>query len=106
MPGADALAHAGRPAPGTLLATSVAGEPKGQATRAETTVDVHQLRDRGDVGVDLVLEARNGRGAGVEVEASMSVEGQGFRDLGFLHDRRRGVVAPRNAVGLLRHALR
>ena len=50
-------------------------------------MDVHHFRDHGGAEVDLVLEARDGRVAGIEVKASSSVEGKDFRGLDFLHER-------------------
>ena len=85
--GAEALGMPGHPALGPLLETFVAGELRRQATWAETSVDVHHFRDHGGMEVDLVLEAQDGRVAGVEVKASSSVEGRDFRGLDFLHDR-------------------
>jgi hypothetical protein len=96
---AEALARPGHPALGPLLETFVAAELRRQATWSETEADLFHFREHNGVEVDLVLEANDGRVAGVEVKASSTVEGRDFRGLDLLHDR----LADRFAMGVVLH---
>ncbi len=84
---AAALARPGHPALGPLLETFVAGELRRQTTWAKTPVDLFHFREHRGPEVDIVLEARDGRVAGVEVKASSTVEARDFRGLDVLAER-------------------
>ncbi len=75
---ADALAVPGSPALGPLLETFVAGELARQVGWADTPIDLRHFRDRDGLEVDIVLEARDGRVALVEVKASRTVDARDF----------------------------
>lgn len=95
--GPSALADPVNRALGPLLETFVAGEIGRQATWSRVLVNVHHFRDHNGPEVDLILEARDGRLAGVEVKASSMVQGKDFRGLDVLAERlgsrlRNGVV--------------
>jgi predicted AAA+ superfamily ATPase len=96
---AEALVRPGHPALGPLLETFVAGEIRRQATWSETEVDLFHFRDHNGPEVDLVLEASDGRVAGIEVKASSTVEGRDFRGLDMLHER----LADRFVMGVVLH---
>lgn len=85
--GADALSAPTATAAGPLLETFVVNELIKQRTWAETRAELHHFRDRGGQEVDVVVEARDGRVAGVEVKAARSVRQQDFRGLALLRDR-------------------
>lgn len=72
---------------GPLLETFVVGELARQRTWADLDVDLFHLRDHDGAEVDLIVEARDGRLAGVEVKASATVSVRDFRGLDLLHDR-------------------
>lgn len=84
---AAALARPGHPALGALVETFVVGEIRRQATWAETPVTLHHFRDHTGPEVDVVLEAADGRVAGIEVKASSSVASRDARGLELLRDR-------------------
>ena len=54
---------------------------------SDTPATLHHFRDRDGTEVDIVLEARDGRVAGIEVKAASTVNGGDFRGLRLLHDR-------------------
>lgn len=85
--GAEALASPTSNAAGPVLETFVAGELARQLTWAETSADLLHFRDRDGAEVDFVVEARDGRIAGVEVKCSSTVTARDFRGLDLLHDR-------------------
>ena len=72
---------------GSLLETFVTVELRKQQAWASSTVDIFHFRDRGGTEVDLVLEARDGRVAGIEVKAARSVAGSDFKGLRLMRDR-------------------
>ncbi len=74
-------------AAGPLLETFAAGEIARQRTWAETRVNLLHFRDRAGTEVDLILEARDGRVAAIEVKASKSPGSRDFRPLTWLRDR-------------------
>ena len=74
----QSLGTPGSPALGPLLETFVAGELARQVGWADTEVDLRHFRDRDGLEVDLVLEARDGRVALIEVKASRTVEPRDF----------------------------
>ena len=95
--GPAALANPLGRALGPLLETFVAGELERQMTWSRVLVDLYHFRDHNGPEVDLILEARDGRVAGVEVKASSTVRGKDFRGLDVLAERlgdrfRNGVV--------------
>ena len=72
---------------GALLESFVASEIARQRTWAATDVELHHFRDRAGAEVDLVLEARDGRVAAIEVKAGRSVGRNDMRSLELLRDR-------------------
>ncbi len=82
-----ALDRVAAPAAGPLLETFVALELRKQAGWAAADVELSHFRDRGGVEVDLVVEARGGEVAGVEVKAASTVRAGDFRGLRLLADR-------------------
>lgn len=72
---------------GPLLETFVAMEVRKQLGWAETAAELFHFRDRGGIEVDLVLEARDGRVAGIEVRASSTVRAGDFKGLRLMRDR-------------------
>lgn len=95
--GPSALANPINRVLGPLLETFVAGEIGRQVTWSRILVDLYHFRDHNGPEVDLILEARDGRVAGVEVKASSTVQGRDFRGLDVLAERlgdrfRNGVV--------------
>lgn len=82
---------------GPLLETFVAGELARQRTWSRMRTRLYHFRDHRGREVDLILEARDGQIAGVEVKASTSVQLKDFRGLDHLAGRlgkrfRNGVV--------------
>ena len=82
---------------GPLLETFVAGEIGRQTTWSRVLVDLYHFRAHHGPEVDVVLEARDGRVAAVEVKASSTVRGKDFRGIDFMAERlgdrlRNGVV--------------
>lgn len=75
------------PAAGPLVETFVAMELRKQLAWAGTDVAMYHFRDRSGAEVDLVLEARDGQVAGVEVKAASTVRAEDFRGLRLLADR-------------------
>ena len=72
---------------GHLVETFVAMELHKQLGWADVDADIHHFRDRSGSEVDLVLETRDGRVAGVEVKASSTVRAEDFRGLRLLQER-------------------
>jgi predicted AAA+ superfamily ATPase len=72
---------------GQLVETFVAMEIRKQLGWVDTDAALFHFRDRGGVEVDLVLESRDGRVAGVEVKAAATVRAEDFRGLRLLADR-------------------
>jgi predicted AAA+ superfamily ATPase len=97
--GADALCRPDGIAAGPLLESFVAGELARQRTWASAPIDLLHFRDRDGAEVDLVLESRDGRIAGVEVKCSATVTARDFRGLDLLHDR----LGARFAHGVVLH---
>lgn len=93
----SALALPGAPALGPLLETFVVGEIARQATWSKVRADLRHFRDREGLEVDLVLEARDGRVALVEVKASVSVEARDLRPIERLGEK----LGPQLAHGIL-----
>ena len=82
---------------GPLLETFVASEISRQITWSRTLVDLYHFRGHNGPEVDLVLDARDGRVAAVEVKASSTIQGKDFRGLDLMAERlgdrfRNGVV--------------
>lgn len=82
-----ALAQPGNRMAGPLLETFVASELARQAGWADIDVALHHFRDRAGPEVDLVLEARDGRVAAVEVKLGRTVGQSDRRGLEVLRDR-------------------
>lgn len=82
--GPEALAQLDCRSTGPLVETFVAGEIARQATWCETALALGHFRDRDGAEVDLVLEAHDGRVAGVEVKAATTVHEGDFRGLDLL----------------------
>jgi uncharacterized protein len=83
---ATALARSGGPV-GPLLESFVAMELRKQLGWSEIDATLFHFRDRDGAEVDLVLEARDGRIAGIEVKAASSVGARDFRGLRLLQAR-------------------
>lgn len=83
---ADALGQPAGPI-GPLLETFVAMEVRKQLGWADTGAELYHFRDRGGTEVDLVLETRSGRVAGIEVKASSTVRASDFKGLRLLQER-------------------
>lgn len=83
----EALARPQAQLAGELLESFVASELLKQFGWAETDVTAHHFRDAGGTEVDLVLEARDGRIAAIEVKAGRSVGRNDLRGLTLLRDR-------------------
>ncbi len=81
------LSLPGCPATGRLLETFVAGELARQRTWSAVPFDLHHLRDRDGMEVDLVLARPDGRVAGVEVKAARSLGASDARSLAWMRDR-------------------
>lgn len=84
---------------GALLETFVTAELRKQQTWARTAVGLYHFRDRGGSEVDLVVEARDGRVAAIEVKAGRTVTGGDFKGLRMLRDR----LGERFAGGVVLH---
>jgi predicted AAA+ superfamily ATPase len=84
---AAALRRLDAAAAGPLLETFVALELRKQLGWAEADAELYHFRDRGGAEVDLILEARDGRVAGVEVKASSTVRAGDVAGLRLLADR-------------------
>ena len=72
---------------GQLLETFVIGELRKQLGWSSPRATMSHFRDRDGAEVDVVLEARDGRVAGIEVKAARSVTQSDFRGLRFLQRR-------------------
>lgn len=84
----DPLTLAESAAPGgAVLETFVVAEVLKQLGWSAIDASAYHFRDRGGAEVDLVLEARNGAVAGVEVKASSTVRSSDFRGLRLLAER-------------------
>lgn len=75
-----------RPAFGAVLETFVVAELRKIATWSEERPTLSHFRDKDQVEVDIVLETRAGRVAGVEIKAAASVGSDDFRGLRKLAD--------------------
>lgn len=96
---ADALARPTASVAGALLESFVAGELARQLTWSEADAILFHWRDRNGAEVDLVIEAADGRVAGVEVKAAVDVDARDFRGLRALRDR----LGDRWAAGVVVH---
>jgi len=72
---------------GQLLETFVLMEVVKQTTWSEEQVRLSHYRDPDDREVDIIVEAPDGRVAGVEVKAAVDVAPRDFRCLAYLRDR-------------------
>ena len=72
---------------GPLLETFVLMEIQKQLGWSETLVSLYYLRTHGGIDVDIVIEASDGRMAGIEVRSSTKVEKRDFRGLEFMRDQ-------------------
>lgn len=79
----DALAQPGAPG-GPMMETFALMEIRRQAGWSSNDVTLHHLRTKDKLEVDGVLEARDGRVAGVEIKAGASVTSRDFRGLRWL----------------------
>jgi hypothetical protein len=84
---AEGLARPQARMAGPLLESFVASELARQATWARTAAELYHFRDHRKREVDIVLEARDGRVAAIEVKAGSSVGRSDLRSLEFLRDR-------------------
>ena len=84
---ADGLARPQAPMAGPLLESFVASELARQVSWSSTPVDLHHFRDHRQAEVDVVVEARDGRVAAIEVKAGRSVGKNDLRSLSSLRDR-------------------
>jgi uncharacterized protein len=78
---------------GPLLETFVLGELRRQLSWSDIAVEVLHFRDRNGPEVDLVLEARDGRTAVIEVKASSTPRSADFRTIDLLRERLGGRFA-------------
>ena len=85
--GPKALANPLNRVLGPLLETFVASELGRQITWSRVLMDLYHFRGHNGPEVDLVLEARDGRVAAVEVKASSTVQGKDFRGLDLMAER-------------------
>ncbi len=95
----DALAQPGGAA-GPLMETFVLMEVRRQLGWSATDAALHHLRTKDKLEVDGVLEARDGRVAGIEVKAGASVSGRDFRGLRWLA----GKLGSRFTTGVVLYA--
>jgi len=72
---------------GALFENFVAGEIAKQATWSETQTRLHHLRTAGGREVDVLLEAADGRIAGIEVKLGATPSSGDFSGLAYLRDR-------------------
>lgn len=84
---------------GNLLEGFVAGELRRQLGWADEAVRISHYRDRAGDEVDLILEADDGRVAGIEVKAAGSVGARDARWLNKLRDK----LGDRFAAGVILH---
>jgi len=82
----DALANPEDPATGQLVETFVFAELRRQLTWAANSVTMFHWQDRSGAEVDIVLEAADGRVAGVEVKSHQTAKPEWFRWLGQMRD--------------------
>ena len=83
----DTLAAPTSTLAGPLLETFVVGELTRQRTWSSVRPDLYHFRDRDRREVDVVVEARDGRVAAVEVKAAVDVDESDTRWLVYLRDR-------------------
>lgn len=83
---AAALEDPTDPATGQLVETFVFTELRRQATWAATEVGLYHWRDRDNAEVDLVLEAADGRVAGLEIKSGHTPRSEWFRWLAEMRD--------------------
>lgn len=84
---------------GGLLESFVAGEIRRQLTWSDETPRMGHFRDRNAGEVDLVLETRDGRLAGIEVKSSASPSAKDTKGLVHLRDK----LGSRFVAGLVLH---
>jgi hypothetical protein len=84
---ADSLCRPTSPHMGPLLETFAVNELARQQTWAETPARLFHYRDSARQEIDVVIEARDGRVAAVEVKAARDVDESDFRHLRALRDR-------------------
>jgi predicted AAA+ superfamily ATPase len=82
-----ALARPDDPMAGALLESFVASELARQLTWSDEDAEIHHFRDRAGAEVDLVLEARDGRVAAIEVKAGRSIGRTKMRSMELLRTR-------------------
>lgn len=85
--GVDALARPGSEAAGPLLETFVVNEVSKQLGWSSTRADLRHFRDRDGREVDVILQARDGRVAAIEVKAARDVDEHDVRWIRWLGDR-------------------
>ena len=81
---------------GPLLETFVLMEIQKQLGWSETLATLYYLRTHGGIDVDIVIEASDGRMAGIEVRSSTKVEKRDFRGLEFMREAVRRALRPRH----------
>jgi uncharacterized protein len=84
---AELLAVPTNAAMGPLFETFVVDEFAKQQTWCDESVRLYHYRDASTREIDLVLEARDGRVAAVEVKCAVDVDEHDFRHLAYLRDR-------------------
>lgn len=82
----DALEDPTDPATGQLVETFVFAELRRQLTWAATEVTIYHWQDRAGAEVDIVLEAADGRIAGLEIKSGQTAKPEWFRWLGQMRD--------------------
>ncbi len=84
---------------GPLLEGLAVLELRRQAAWSRSRPSLHHFRDRQGIEVDVILQARGGRVAGIEVKSSQSVRAADFRALTLLRDR----LGDRFVAGVVLH---
>ncbi len=82
----DALEDPTDPATGQLVETFVFAELRRQLTWAATEASLYHWQDRAGAEVDIVLEAADGRVAGLEIKSGQTAKPEWFRWLGQMRD--------------------
>ena len=97
--GSNELARPSSTKLGSLLESFVVGEVQRQIPWSNVRPSLHHFRDKSQREVDLVLEARDGRIAAIEVKAARDVDEHDFRHLRWL----RQTLGERFVHGIVLH---
>lgn len=96
----EALTRPDDPARGPLLETFAVNELRKQTGWIETEVTLHHFRDRDGAEIDIVVEAADGRIAGIEIKAAATATPSDARWLAWLRDK----VADQFVAGVVLYA--